>query len=131
MKNLKLLWVLLCVFSSSVFAQSQVSDAYARISQHSSSTVYDCVFTIEVSDTSNTSAIEIKLGTAVGLSDLISYTFNYDVNSGLPSGYSYSRIGNNCTLDAGTISASDMYFGEIRIQQPNGSWSPAYKFVSN
>ena len=136
MKNLKLFfcscffaWASMA-FSFTAFAQATVNDAYARLLPQNNGTLYDGVFTVEVSDTSTISQIEVKLGTLNGLADLVNSSFSFDVNTGLPSGYSFLRRGKVCTIRTSDVSLSDAYYGEVRIQS-NGNWSAPYKFVGN
>lgn len=131
MKKLKLLCLLFSFGTLTCLAQSSVTDAYARLIPKNNPSISDGVFTVEVSDTSTTSTIEVKLGTSDGLSDLVNYVFTYDVNTGLPSGYSFSRIGKICTLEVGSFQDVNTLFGQVRIQRSNGSWSSPYKFVAN
>lgn len=129
--NYHFLAVLLLSTISQVSAQSTITDAFARLTPQANGILFDGNFMVEVSDTTTNSAIEVKLGSADGLSDLVNYTFNFDVNSGLPTGYIFNRIGNICTLSVGTLQEANTLYGSVRVRHTDNSWTSLYSFISN
>lgn len=113
-----------------VNAQSpSVTDAFITMDSISA-TSYAGTYIIVLSDTNNISELEVKLGSDPGAGDLMNNTYTYDVTSGLPGGWSYSRVGNTITLGIGTYTEKNIYFGNVRAKV-SGTWSDSYQFVSN
>lgn len=108
---------------------SNVVDAYAAIDP--SGTNQRATFNIEVSDTNDISQIEIKLGGREGVSDLLSQVLDYDVTTGLPSGFSYSRTRNKIIIISNVFSDVSTYFGSVRVKNNSGVWSDDFKFITN
>jgi len=109
-------------FGMNAVAQATVSDAYASTGQSNS-------FTVLVSDTTGISEVEVRLGSELAASDIMLHSFNYDAQPS--SSYTYSRSGNQITLGIGSITSSDMYYGEVRLKDSNGNWGSPFQFVSN
>ncbi len=89
------------------------------------------VFFVLLPDTNNLEAVEIQLGSSEGDSNLVHYTFGYDVTTGLPAGYSWSREGLKLFLNVGTFAVTDLRFGKVRLRRIGAGWGSAYAFVSN
>jgi hypothetical protein len=75
--------------------------------------------------------VEIQLGSSEGDSNLVHYTFGYDVTTGLPAGYSWSREGLKLFLNVGTFAVTDLRFGKVRLRRIGAGWGSEYAFVSN
>lgn len=127
----------LCLFGfapfggQGVYAQS-VSDAYLTLNDAAApGSLYAGTYVVFLSDTNNISQIEISLGTASGLTDVMAQTYNYDVSSGLPSGYTYNREGNKLTLGIGNYTEVNTWFGSVRIKNASGTWSSSLNFITN
>lgn len=131
--NPKLLLGAVLYFMYVIPAKAQtnpVSDAYAKVDASTGANLR-ATFFIEVADTTDVSQLEIKLGTADGQSDLVSHTYDYDVTTGLPAGFSYSRTGNKVTLGTNDFSDMSTYFGTVRLKNGSGTWSDEFKFITN
>ena len=100
-----------------------IDDAYASLTGQNNS------FTVTVSDTTGISEVEVRLGSELAGSDIILHSFSYDSQPSSP--YSYSRTGNQINLGIGSITLSDMYYGEVRLKDSNGNWGSPFQFVSN
>ncbi|MBK7853678.1 MAG: hypothetical protein IPJ79_01095 [Bacteroidetes bacterium] len=119
------------LLSSSSYSQS-ASDAYLNMDDAAApGTLYAGTYIVFLTDTSNVSQIEIALGTGTGLSDVMTQIYNYDVTSGLPSGYTYTREGNKLTLGIGNYTEYNTYFGSVRIKNVSGTWSSSFNFITN
>jgi len=88
-------------------------------------------FTIDVNqaDTSNISAIQVTLGSTDGASDLLSYTFIYDVKTGLPSGLAYERKNNNISLTLGSFTVRGAMYGTYVVKDKSGNTVVTKKFL--
>jgi hypothetical protein len=89
-------------------------------------------FTIQVilSDTANTGSIQVVLGSTSGASDLIAnYSFLFDVKSGLPAGYGYSRRMNIISLTLGSYISGTPMYGTYIIKNKAGSPVLTKKFM--
>lgn len=100
-----------------------IDDAYALLNNQNN------LFTVVLSDTLGISEIEIRLGSELASSDIMLHSFNYDTQPSSP--YSYLRAGNQVKLGIGSITLTDMYYGEVRLKDTNGNWSSPFQFVSN
>lgn len=125
-------FLLFCSAQKSLAQTTSATDAYVVMDDASApGTLYAATYFVFLSDTVSASQIEIKLGTNSGLTDVMTYTYNYDVASGLPSGYTYSREGNKLTLVIGNYTERNTYFGSVRIKNTSGSWSSPFNFITN
>jgi hypothetical protein len=88
-------------------------------------------FTVLLEDTTNVSEIRVMIGSEADSSNLVLYTFSYDVNTSLPSGFTYSRSQNMVTLAVGTFATHSTYFGSVKIKDNTNSWRPDYNFITN
>lgn len=120
--------ILFCLFSTALPAQT--GDFSFRIYYQTTSTdpaVFDslCNRVCEVSlgDTTNISAIEVKVGTTRGAANIIQHAFAFDVTQGLPAGLSYRREGTTVYLGLKQTTRSDMYYYEVRLRHRNGQYS--------
>jgi hypothetical protein len=109
-------------------AQSVLKPSDATVSFDSLSTA---TFFVELPDTNAVSMLEVGLGTAPGITDLLSQNFQYDLSTGLPAGMNWSRIENKVYLTLGTLTPPDAFFARVRIQNHSGQWSGYYQFVAN
>ncbi|MEO8151209.1 MAG: hypothetical protein ABI723_26495 [Bacteroidia bacterium] len=125
----------LAIGLASVSLQAQtVSVIDAFVSMETSATnpaLLEGTFVVTLSDTTAITNIQVKLGTDATLTDVMSHTFVFDIQSGLPSGFTYSRIGNRVTLGIGTYTDKSTFYGEARLQSSSGSWSQPFQFITN
>jgi len=77
------------------------------------------------------SSIKVRLGTIESTYDLVDYEFAFDVTSGLPTGFTYSRTNEECILGVGIFNEPPTCFGEVLLKDSNGNWSDPVKFISN
>jgi hypothetical protein len=135
MKNffygIKLLPVVACLFlSMSVCAQTNpITDAYATM-QSAGAGQYGATIVVIINDTNNVDQLEVTLKNSSD-DQLMNYTYQYDVTTGLPSGWTYSRSANKITLHIGSYAAEDSYIGSARIKDNSGNWSASYRFITN
>lgn len=85
----------------------------------------------QLSDTLLIDQIEVKIGSNEGLSDLLSYSFNFDQTSGLPNDFAYTRIAKKVSLETGSITEFPTYFGRVRLKLSNGQYTDYFSFTSN
>lgn len=120
--------VMCLMLTTYVYAQSNVNDAYITMDSISPGT-FAGTYMVILSDTTF-DQLEIKLGTSSNGSQLLNHTFDYDVTTGLPAYWTYSRNGNTVTLGVGTYSEQNIYFGSVRVKSQN-EWSSYYNFITN
>ena len=89
------------------------------------------VFFVLLPDTNNLDAVEIQLGSEADSTNLVNYTFGYDVTTGLPTGFSWNREGLKLYLNVGTFAETDLRFGKVRLRRVGAGWGSEYAFVSN
>lgn len=121
----------LLLLTTSSRAQSLPTDAFVTMQATNTAGVVSGNYFVEVPDTTNVSQIEIKLGSNPGLADYVNQVFDYDVTTGLPTGYTYSRTGRIINISIGNRTEDGAYYGQVRIKNNSGSWSAVYPFVSN
>jgi hypothetical protein len=121
----KLLLLAISSFAFWMNTNAQINDAYARIEP--SGQDFSCSFFVELTDTLNTSQIEVSLGTVPDLSDVLFKNFSFDASP--PAGCTYSRNHNTLSLSVGTIPDQRTYYANVRVNH-NGSWT-SYKFITN
>lgn len=114
-------------------AQSDsIVDAYITMeTSTTNNNILEGTFVVILNDTTGIANIEVKIGTSTALSDVMSHTFVFDSQAGLPSGFSYSRAGKKVTLGIGTYVDKSTFFGEARLQLSNGSWTQPLQFITN
>ncbi|HMT28519.1 MAG TPA: hypothetical protein PKD91_04495 [Bacteroidia bacterium] len=88
-------------------------------------------FKVMVPDTNDVSEIEMLVGTDDNASEMFSHIFTYDQVSGLPSGLSYSRTGNEINVGMGTVTLLNAYNAKVRLKNGSNSWSDWYEFIGN
>ncbi|MBL0340012.1 MAG: hypothetical protein IPP71_03290 [Bacteroidetes bacterium] len=88
-------------------------------------------FKVMVPDTNDVSEIEMLVGTDDNASEMFSHIFTYDQVSGLPSGLSYSRTGNEINIGMGTVTLLNAYNAKVRLKNGSNSWSDWYEFIGN
>ena len=89
------------------------------------------VFFVLLPDTNNLDALEIKLGSNEGDSNLVNYTFSYDVTTGLPSGFSWNRDGLKVYMNVGSFPLTDLRYGKVRLRRTGQGFGADYAFVAN
>ncbi|MBP7168529.1 MAG: hypothetical protein KBB64_12785 [Bacteroidia bacterium] len=119
---------LLC--STLVFGQS-VQDVSFKTRPDASPGFNLSSFTIQLTDSTQIEKIEVTIGTADGLSDVLNQSFVFDQTTGLSNGLSYSRNGNAVSLQAGAITEMPTYFGRVRLKLSNGQYTDYFSFTSN
>ena len=127
--------MLMTFFAFSIFlsASAQTAaplDVTVSTASNGSGTV-NVICYVLLQDTTATSQIQVQLGSMSDSTDIANYSFVFDQTSGLPSGYSYIRNGNNLTLNVGTIADVLTFFGRVRIKDSSGSWGDYFRFISN
>ena len=120
--------LLFCLLSAGLNAQNadfNFSIYYQTTSTDTSQFDSLCnrVCEIKLTDTTGIAGIEVKIGTADTLSDILNYLFVYDVSTGLPTGLAYNRNDNYVTLHLLQTYKSDMYYYEIRLKYVNNTYS--------
>ncbi len=124
-------FIMLLTIGISINGKAQsAADAYVSMA-NSQSPITSGTYYVLLSDTGDVSQIETKLGTASGLSDILNQTYDYDVSTGLPTGYTYLRQGNKLVLGITNINTTDTYYGTVRIKNGSGTWSSSYSFITN
>jgi hypothetical protein len=118
--------ILLLIQQASAQSVLKPSDATVSFDSLSIATFY-----VELPDTNAVSMLEVGLGTAPGITDLVSQSFQYDLTTGLPAGMNWSRIGNKVYLTLGTLTPPDAFFARVRIKNHSGNWSDYYQFLAN
>jgi hypothetical protein len=88
-------------------------------------------FKVVVPDTNDVSEIEMLVGTDDNASEMFSHIFTYDQASGLPSGMSYSRTGNEINVGMGTVTLLNAYQAKVRLKNGSNYWSDWYEFIGN
>jgi hypothetical protein len=124
--------LLLLINFSSMYAQTaSATDAYVVMDDASSPGTFAGTYFVFLSDTTTSSEIEVSLGSNTGLNDVMTYTYVYDVASGLPGGYTYARQGNKLTLGIGNYTDRNTFFGTVRVKNSGGTWSSPFHFITN
>jgi hypothetical protein len=89
------------------------------------------VFFVLLPDTNNLDALEIQLGSNEGDSNLVNYTFSYDVTTGLPAGFSWNRDGLKVYMNVGSFPLTDLRYGKVRLRRTGQGFGADYAFVAN
>jgi len=124
-------WV--CIFLLSTLTTNFTYGQPANVSLSfapSVGTTAPCTFILELADTTIL-AIELGLGSSSNQSDLFAHEFAFDVFTGLPTGLTYSRVGNKVYIGIGEQPLLDYYFGQARIKEGSSQWSEVYNFIQN
>ncbi len=125
----KILFLILCCLAVNN-TNAQVSDAYTRFTELPSGR-FDGTFFVQLPALTNISGITVKLGTTESGTELLNYTFAYDVNTGLPAGYTYLRNNKDLELGIGDFSVITTVFGEVTLIDNAGVATAAFRFISN
>jgi len=88
-------------------------------------------FKVVLPDTNDVSEIEMLVGSDDNESELFSLTCAYDPSSGLPTGVTYSRTGNEIKIGMGTVTLLSAYVAKVRLKIGSNSWSDWYEFIGN
>ncbi|MBK6640283.1 MAG: hypothetical protein IPG39_03150 [Bacteroidetes bacterium] len=91
---------------------------------------HTCIY-VEVPDSNAVSQIELTLGSDATQTDIFNHTFDYDVTIGMPSGFSFSRIGNKVYLGLGTFLIHQFTMPKFDSKNSSGAWSDYYEFYGN
>lgn len=75
---------------------------------------------VELPTTEGISKINVSMGSAPSSSNLVNHSFDFDVTTGLPSGYSYTRTGNRIVLEVGTHAGTNHYTANVTLEDANG-----------
>jgi hypothetical protein len=89
------------------------------------------LFYVLLPDTNNLDAVEILLGSAEDTTDLVNYTFAFDVTTGLPSGFSWNRDGLKVYMNVGSFPLTELRYGKVRLRRTGQGYGAAYAFVAN
>jgi len=127
--NIKICILLLIIFGNlnPIKAQSVIPPTDCSLTKDS----LDYYVEIGIPDTLLVSQIELGIGTAFNSNDVLSYIFEFDQSTGLPSGYSYLRNGTMVNLGIGEMDFSPLVYVQVRIKSLGNIWSDWYQFVSN
>jgi archaellin len=120
--------LLLC--TNLVFGQS-VQDVSFKTRPDASPGVNLSSFIIQLTDSTQIEKIEVTIGTADGLSDVLNQSFVFDQSSGLSTGLAYARNANAVFLETGAITELPTYFGRVRLKLTNGQFTDYFSFTSN
>jgi hypothetical protein len=105
-------------------------DATVSLTQDTGGTVKG-LFYVLLPDTNNLDAVEILLGSAEDTTDLVNYTFAFDVTTGLPSGFSWNRDGLKVYMNVGSFPLTELRYGKVRLRRTGLGYGAAYAFVAN
>lgn len=88
-------------------------------------------YKVVVPDTNDVNQIEMLVGSDDNPAELFSQTLTYDQSSGLPTGVTYSRSGNEITIGMGTVTLLNAYHAKVRLKNSSNNWSDWYEFIGN
>jgi hypothetical protein len=128
--KVKLVFLFIVLFLSKPLSAQTPEDATVTLSPDSGNMVMG-LFYVLLPDTNNLEAVSIQLGSARSDSNLVNYTFNFDVNTGLPNGFSWDRQGLKLYLNVGIFPLSDLRFGKVKLRRSGQVWGNEYAFISN
>ncbi|PKP00809.1 MAG: hypothetical protein CVU14_06665 [Bacteroidetes bacterium HGW-Bacteroidetes-9] len=125
-KTFTLLFVLLC---TSLFAQTNPFSFTIYYQTTSTDTaVFDSlcnrICEVNLEDTTGIASIDVSVGTTGGGTDILNYSFAFDVSQNLPAGLGYSREGNKVKLILLQTTHSDLYYYSVQLHYSNGQYSP-------
>lgn len=127
-KLIVLSWFLLQVM---VGYSQNITDVEFRSVATSNPDIRTSSFVVILSDSNQIDKIEVELGSVEDQNDLIDQNFDFDVTTGLPSGFSYLRVGNRVFLGTSTITTSPTYSGRLRLKYSSGLYSSYFSFTAN
>lgn len=116
--------ILFCCVSISANAQAPL-DAAVTFSGN------EGYFKVVVPDTNDVNQVEMLVGSNDNPAELFSQTVTYDQSSGLPTGVTYSRSGNEITIGMGTVTLLSAYHAKVRLKNSSNNWSDWYEFIGN
>ncbi|MBL0339758.1 MAG: hypothetical protein IPP71_01880 [Bacteroidetes bacterium] len=120
------IWFLILFCCSTFYSKAQTPlDAAVSFSGN------EGYFKVVVADTNDVNEIEMLVGTDENASEMFSHIFTYDQTSGLPSGMSYSRTGNEINVGMGTVTLLNAYQAKVRLKNGSNNWSNWYEFIGN
>jgi hypothetical protein len=82
---------------------------------------YKAIFILN--DTTTTSKLHVKMGSAIGTSNYLDKTFVFDQNGSFPDGTAYERKGRVVSLSLGTYTNISSYAIELKVEHTNGQFS--------
>ena len=124
-RNFKSILILLFFFIANAGKSQTPLDAAVSFSGN------EGYFKVVVADTNDVNEIEMLVGTDDNASEMFSHIFTYDQTSGLPSGMSYSRTGNEINVGMGTVILLNAYHAKVRLKNGSNIWSNWYEFIGN
>ena len=128
--KLKLVMLIFVLLAPMITMAQTPEDATVSLTPDTGGTVKG-VFFVLLPDTNNLDALEIKLGSNEGDSNLVNYTFSYDVTTGLPSGFSWNRDGLKVYMNVGSFPLTDLRYGKVRLRRTGQGFGTDYAFVAN
>ena len=128
--KLKLVMLIFVLLAPMITMAQTPEDATVSLTPDTGGTVKG-VFFVLLPDTNNLDALEIKLGSNEGDSNLVNYTFSYDVTTALPSGFSWNREGLKVYLNVGSFLLTDLRYGKVRLRRTGQGFGADYAFVAN
>jgi hypothetical protein len=125
----------ICFLSNGLFSQNNINNFFYQIVYTTTGAVNyqgDSIFVrecgITIPDTTYINKIHVKIGSEENLSDILNYTFIFDVTNGLPIGLAYLRDGNRVKLQLFETEISDRYFYEVILEDILGNLSVPKKW---
>jgi len=128
--KIKLVFLFIVLFLSTPLAAQTPEDATVTLSPDTGNWVKG-MFYVLLPDTNNLEAVSIQMGSAQSDSNLVNYTFNFDVNTALPNGFSWNRQGLKLYLNVGIFPLTDLRFGKVKLRRSGLGWGNEYAFISN
>lgn len=128
--KLKLVMLIFVLLAPMITMAQTPEDATVSLTPDTGGTVKG-VFFVLLPDTNNLDALEIQLGSNEGDSNLVNYTFSYDVITGLPSGFSWNRDGLKVYMNVGSFPLTDLRYGKVRLRRTGQGFGADYAFVAN
>ncbi len=128
--KLKLVLLIFVLMAPMITMAQTPEDATVSLTPDTGGTVKG-LFYVLLPDTNNLDAVEILLGSAEDTTDLVNYTFAFDVTTGLPSGFSWNRDGLKVYMNVGSFPLTELRYGKVRLRRTGQSYGAAYAFVAN
>ncbi len=128
--KLQLVLLIFVLLAPNITMAQTPEDATVSLTPDTGGTVKGLFFVL-LPDTNNLDAVEILLGSAEDTTDLVNYTFAFDVTTGLPSGFSWNRDGLKVYMNVGSFPLTELRYGKVRLRRTGQSYGAAYAFVAN
>lgn len=128
--KLKLVLLIFVLLAPLITMAQTPEDATVSLTPDTGGTVKG-LFYVLLPDTNNLDAIEILLGSAEDTTDLVNYTFAFDVTTGLPSGFSWNRDGLKVYMNVGSFPLTELRYGKVRLRRTGQGYGAVYAFVAN